>query len=74
MFTNLKLELWRKGIRQNRFARMLEVDETMLSKIINGFREPNQDLRMRIATLLECDESWLFDGTADKTGAERRSL
>ena len=72
MFTNLKLELWRKGIRQNRFAQMLEVDETMLSKIINGFRQPSQDLRLRIATLLECDESWLFDGTADKASAGRK--
>ena len=72
MFTNLKLELWRKGIRQNRLARMLDVDETMLSKIINGFREPGQDLRLRIATLLECDQSWLFDGPAGKAGAERK--
>jgi transcriptional regulator with XRE-family HTH domain len=72
MFSNLKLELWRKGIRQNRFARMLDVDETMLSKIINGFRQPGQDLRLRIATLLECDESWLFDGAPDKAGTEQR--
>ncbi len=72
MFTNLKLELWRKGIRQNRFAQMLEVDETMLSKIINGFREPNQVLRARIATLLECDESWLFDGALENESTERR--
>ena len=72
MFTNLKLELWRKGIRQNRFAQMLEVDETMLSKIINGFREPNQVLRARIAALLECDEAWLFDGQLENADAERR--
>ena len=41
MYPNLKLQLWRSGIRQNRLAQMLGMDETMLSRIINGFREPN---------------------------------
>lgn len=70
MVRNLKLELWRQGIRQNSLARMLEIDETMLSKIVNGFREPSQELRVRIASLLECEESWLFEA-ADKAGARR---
>ncbi|MBI1787493.1 MAG: helix-turn-helix transcriptional regulator [Acidobacteria bacterium] len=66
MYPNLKLQLWKTGIRQNRLARMLEMDETVLSKIVNGFREPNPDLRGKIATLLQCDPLWLFervDGT-----------
>src|SRR5690349_15397520 len=36
MYLNLKLQLWKTGIRQNRLARILEIDETALSKIVNG--------------------------------------
>jgi transcriptional regulator with XRE-family HTH domain len=47
-------------MRQNRLAQMLGMDETMLSKVINGFREATPDVRQRIAGLLQADESWLF--------------
>jgi transcriptional regulator with XRE-family HTH domain len=60
MYPNLKLQLWKTGIRQNRLAQMLGMDETALSKIINGYREPGADLRRFIATLLQGDEAWLF--------------
>lgn len=66
MYPNLKLELWRAGIRQNRLAQMLEVDETMLSRVLNGFREPSQQMRRRIAELLEREEEWLFDSQQEK--------
>jgi len=61
MYPNLKLQLWKAGLRQNRFAIMLGVDESMLSKILNGFREPSPTLRARIADLLHSDEQWLFE-------------
>ena len=61
MFPNLKLCLWTSGVRQNRLAQMLNVDETLLSKVINGYREPNGELRRRIAELLGADEQWLFE-------------
>ena len=61
MYPNLKLELWKAGIRQNRLAQLLGVDETLLSRVMNGFREPSQEMRSRIAELLQRDESWLFD-------------
>jgi plasmid maintenance system antidote protein VapI len=60
MYPNLKLKLWSTGIKQNRLARMLGMDETMLSKVINGFRKATPDTRKRIAGLLEADEAWLF--------------
>lgn len=60
MYPNLKLQLFRTGIRQNRLAQMLGIDATMLSKIINGFREPPQPVRTRIAALLQSDAEWLF--------------
>jgi len=61
MYPNLKLHLWKTGIRQNRLAQMLGVDETALSKIANGFREPTAELRSQIAAVLNADESWLFE-------------
>ncbi len=61
MYPNLKLQLWKAGIRQNRLANMLGLDESMLSKIMNGFREPSPTLRARIAGLLQSDERWLFE-------------
>jgi len=61
MYPNLKLQLWRQGVRQNRLASMLVIDETQLSRIVNGFREPSPDLREKIATLLSCDADWLFE-------------
>ena len=60
MYPNLKLQLWKRGIRQNRLAKELNVDETTLSRIVNGFREPSPDLKRRISAFLDCDVSWLF--------------
>jgi transcriptional regulator with XRE-family HTH domain len=66
MYPNLKLQLWMSGIRQNRLAKMLDLDETTLSRIVNGFREPNEEIRGRIASLLRSDEGWLFKIADDK--------
>ena len=40
---------------------MLEIDETILSRIMNGFRQPGPEMRKQIALLLESDEVWLFE-------------
>jgi transcriptional regulator with XRE-family HTH domain len=61
MYPNLKLQLWKAGIRQNRLAQMLGIDQTLLSKIVNGFRAPDESMRAKIATLLQSDEQWLFE-------------
>lgn len=60
MYPNLKLQIWKLGVRQNRLAQMIGIHETMLSKIVNGFRTPDADCRMRIAQALESNEQWLF--------------
>ena len=67
MYLNLKLQLFKTGMRQNRLALQLGVDESILSKIINGFREPSPEMRARIAMLLHSDEEWLFE-RADPPG------
>ena len=56
MYPNLRLQLWRRKLRQNQLARMLEIDETILSRIMNGFRQPAPQMRKQIALLLESDE------------------
>ncbi len=60
MFVNLKLCIWQSGLRQNRLAQALNIDEALLSKIINGYREPTAAQRRSIAALLQKDEEWLF--------------
>ena len=61
MYPNLKWQLYVRGLRQNRLAQMLGIDEAALSRIINGFREPNREFRSKMASLLEANEEWLFD-------------
>jgi transcriptional regulator with XRE-family HTH domain len=65
MYPNLKLQLWRTGMRQNRLAKSLGIDETLLSKIVNGFREPSEEIRRQIALFLQSDEQWLFERVRD---------
>ncbi len=48
-------------MRQNRLAQILDMDETLLSKIVNGFREPSPQVRTQIARILGSDERWLFE-------------
>jgi len=48
---------------------MLALDETVLSKIVNGFREPAPDLQDRIAKMLECDSAWLFERTEKRSAS-----
>ncbi len=60
MFTNLKLLIWQSRIHQNRMAQDMELDEAILSRIINGYREPTPEQRRKIARYLDADEDWLF--------------
>jgi transcriptional regulator with XRE-family HTH domain len=60
MYPNLKLQIWRSGMRQNHLARLLELDESILSRLINGFRKPTPELKTRIAAALKAEEDWLF--------------
>jgi len=73
MYPNLKLQIWKTGIRQNRLAQMLGMDETMLSRVVNGFRKPSAELRVRIADLLGSDHEWLFEHVEPDPVPEGRS-
>jgi transcriptional regulator with XRE-family HTH domain len=61
MYPNLKLQLWKAGVRQNRLAKMLQMDESTVSRIVNGFRVPSPEVQSSIASLLRCDLVWLFE-------------
>ncbi len=66
MYPNLRIQLWKAGIRQNRLAKMLDMDETLLSRIVNGYREPNAEFRKKISAILESDEGWLFQAEENR--------
>ncbi len=61
MFPNLKLQIFRRGSHQNQLAKAVGIDETVLSKIIHGYRSPTAVQRKLLADHLEADESWLFE-------------
>lgn len=61
MFPNLKLQIFRRGNHQNQLARALGINETVLSKIIHGYRDPTPAQRKQLASYLEADENWLFE-------------
>ena len=61
MYPNLKLQIFKLGIRQNQIAKELKLCESQLSKIIHGYREPSADERKLLAGYLNVDESWLFE-------------
>lgn len=61
MYANLKLQIFRRGNHQNQLARELGIHETLLSKIIHGYREPTKYQRKLLAEFLEADEEWLFE-------------
>jgi transcriptional regulator with XRE-family HTH domain len=61
MYPNLKLQLFRNAVRQNFLAREIGMDESILSKIIHGYREPSKEQRQVLAGYLGVEESWLFE-------------
>jgi transcriptional regulator with XRE-family HTH domain len=70
MYANIKLQIFRKGIHQNQLARTLGMDETLLSKIIRGFREPSEAQRKQLADYLDASEHWLFEKSEFSSSSE----
>jgi len=63
IYPNLKLRVYTTGMRQNRLARLVGIDEAYLSRIINGVRVPGKQMQEQIAQVLGCDTEWLFQQT-----------
>jgi transcriptional regulator with XRE-family HTH domain len=64
IYPNLKLRVYTTGMRQNRLAKIVGIDEAYLSRIINGVRVPGKQMQEQIANALGCDAEWLFQQTA----------
>ena len=63
IYPNLKLRVYTTGMRQNRLAKLVGIDEAYLSRIINGVRIPGKQMQEQIAQVLDCDTEWLFQQT-----------
>ena len=37
------------------------MDETLVSRIVNGYRQPSPEFRKKLSVLLNSDEAWLFE-------------
>jgi transcriptional regulator with XRE-family HTH domain len=74
MYPNLKLQMWRSELRQTRLAQMIQLDETTLSRIVNGFRQPCPAIKARIAAALNCDLEWLFEESINQNTFDRQHL
>jgi len=55
------MQIFRRGSHQNKLARTLGIDETVLSKIIHGYRDPTAAQRKLLASYLDAEEAWLFE-------------
>ena len=64
IYPNLKLRVYTTGMRQNRLAKLVGIDEAYLSRIINGVRVPGKQMQEQIAQVLGCDADWLFQQSA----------
>jgi len=64
MYPNLKLAIFKRGLRQNYLAREVGIHEVALSKIIHGVREASPAQRSRLCAYLNAEESWLFENYA----------
>ena len=61
LYPNLKLTMYRTGVRQNLLAKTIGIHEAHLSRIINGTRRPGPEVREQIATALRENVEWLFE-------------
>src|SRR5260370_9321475 len=56
MYPNLKLTIFKRGLRQNHLAREVGIHEVALSKIILGVREPSPPQRLLMCQYFGAEE------------------
>ncbi len=61
MLANLKAALAERGMKQKQLAARCRLPAPTLSRIVTGRVSANAKTRARIARVLRCDESWLFE-------------
>lgn len=60
MDRRIKMLLVEKGVRNFDLAKHLECDPAKVSKIVNGWLEPNAETKKKIAEFLEVNEVELW--------------
>lgn len=63
MNVKLKVLMIKKGIKNFDLAKHLDFDPGKMSKIVNGWLEPDQQTKKRIAEYLGVEEAKLWGGT-----------
>jgi transcriptional regulator with XRE-family HTH domain len=61
LYPNLKLTMYKTGVRQNILARAIGIHEAHLSRIMNGTRRPGSEVKEQIASALRENADWLFE-------------
>ena len=56
----LKSRILAKGLSQIQIARDLGLSDSYISKVVNGWVTPSEDLKERLAHLLDCPVSEIF--------------
>jgi DNA-binding XRE family transcriptional regulator len=60
MNLELKMQILRSGKRQVALAHEIGIAEPKMSKIVNGWIDPKNDLKQRIAEALNCEPQQIF--------------
>jgi plasmid maintenance system antidote protein VapI len=53
----LKIALWERGVRQRNLAFGIDVDESRISRIINGYEKPTPEIKGVISEYLNLSPS-----------------
>jgi len=61
MNIQLKTKIIKSGKSQVQIASELKIQDSHLSKIVRGWIEPRQELKEKIAKILKCSVSSLFN-------------
>jgi transcriptional regulator with XRE-family HTH domain len=67
---NIKVAAAQRGLKLFQVAARCRIAPSVLSEIIAGRREAGTPLRLRMARVLRCDESWLFETPGIPTTTE----
>ncbi len=62
----LKAAIYRRGLRQMQAAEAVGLTETSFSHVVTGRRPPSDDVRKRLAEILEVYEAELFPDVSEE--------
>ena len=72
MNVRLKQKIWERGMSQLAVAREAGINDTTLSKIIQGWSEASVEVKLKLATVLGCEIDEIFpENREDKVNREK---